>query len=146
MNRTIIIACWVVLLGTASALIWLLWSLLWPFNLLESEPGAWDIVNKDKTVHQGEYAMVKWRGCRNTDLPASLDTELQGTIVISLPGRVSTRHPGCQAVDFPIAYIGPEIPPGDYKARMIITFTVNPIRTVKYIAETDEFHVVRGPE
>lgn len=146
MNRAMIIACWIVLIGAGSALGWLFWSLLWPFNLLESADGAWDIVNTDKIVHYGENAMIKWRGCRNTDLPATLETELEGAVVISLPGRVSTRQPGCQTLDFPIAFIGLEIPPGNYKARIAISFKVNPIRTVTYIAETDEFQVVRKPD
>ena len=143
MSRATILACWVVLLGTISALGWLFWSLLWPFHLLESFDGAWDIVNKDKVVHYGESALIRWRGCRNTDLPARIDTELQGAIVISLPSRVSTRAPGCQTVGFPIVFVGPEIPTGRYKARIIISFVVNPLRTVKYIYETDEFQVVR---
>ncbi len=136
------VACWVVLFGAIAAMSWFFWSLLWPFNLLESYEGAWDVVNPDKVVRYGESAMVNWRGCRNTDLPATLDTELQGTVVISLPGRVSTRRPGCQTVPFPVAYISPQVPAGTYRARIIITFRVNPIRSVQYIYETDEFRVV----
>lgn len=121
---------------------WALWSLLWPFNLLESHEGAWLITNPGKVVHHGESAMITWRGCRHTDLPAHIDTELRGNILISLPSKVSTTTPGCQSVGYPIGLIGPEVPPGKYRARVIISFRVNALRDVRYVYETDEFEVV----
>lgn len=120
---------------------WAFWSLLWPFNLLDSHEGAWNITNPGKVVHYGETAMIQWRGCRHTDLPAHIDTELRGNILLSLPPRVSTTVPGCQTVGFPIVHVGPEIPPGRYHARVIITFRVNPLRDVQYVYETDVFTV-----
>lgn len=142
MGKPIIIASWAVIISAMTLLLWVFWSLLWPFNLLHSDPGAWDVTNANKQVHRGENVLIHWHGCRYTDGPAYISTELEGAILIAMAPRVSTIKHGCFGVDFPIAYIGREIPPGKYTARVIIKFVVNPLRTVTYIYNTDEFEVI----
>lgn len=131
-------ACWAVIFGASAGLLWLFWSLLWPFNLLEST--TWGIANK--IVPRGESVLVVWSGCRHTDLPAEVLTQLEGSILIALPTRISTGPIGCQKLTWPLVYVGHEIPLGTYKARTTVVFRVNAIRTVTYTFKTEEFTVV----
>ena len=139
-ERIITIIIWFSLslsfLTVATFIFWL----IFPYKILTfgSENGTF----VSKTVRSGEYLEMYQDSCKYINIPSHINRQFIDGIVYQVYPSINNRPMGCSKN---IEYIKvPEpLPPGKYFVRTVISFEVNPLRTVSYTVKSEDFIIVK---
>lgn len=84
--------------------------------------------------------------CKNVSLPVTIDAMFVDGQKIAMESKVINLSPGCYGIDkpylVPIAHVTQGVYPGVWKITYKSTFHVNPIKTIVYQRQTQDFTVI----
>lgn len=147
-SLTLALFSWSALGALASLIVWVVWSLLYPFEMFSSTPDSWVVQNPGKRVARGQELKVYLDYCATSRRAPRMDTliEQDGRIML-----LETQYPkaaiGCHKSVVPLAKI-PRIMAiestsagGTGAARVQITlrYRINALREIQYNYTTDDF-------
>lgn len=122
---------------------WVFWSLLWPFNPLEMHPGSWTTTKQE--YHRGDWVEARLDYCQTIAGTPRLDFTIeQGGRLIPLVPTYGNDRAFCEKKDAPILQLpyNALLDQQPVKILVTITFQVNPLREIQYHFETNSFTVV----
>lgn len=139
-----------VLAASASMIVWVAWSLTFPYEILVVNPGSWVVTNPGKHVRRGEQVLIYVDYCARRHESPRLDAaiEQEGRLMLLKP-QYPAATIGCHKVTVPLVNI-PRVlamesttSGGSGKARLQFTirYRINAIREVQYVFTTDEFFI-----
>lgn len=140
-SNTLVIVSYLTFALTLSVVGWLLWSLFWPFQVLEAQSDSFKVQNPGKIVQPGEYVYTSFNVCKKMDLVKDISTTIVGDVLIGLPPSQSDLPIGCYHKTIDVARIPNIFPSGWYSIRVTYSYKINSLRTVVYHFETDKFFV-----
>ena len=101
-------------------------------------------VAPNTVVKTGDILKFHWSYCKHRDIAGKVQMKFIDTIQYNLREYQSKRDVGCND---PLAITSlrvPEIlPPGDYTLEQIITYEINPLRTVSYKLHSNSFRIIK---
>jgi hypothetical protein len=136
---------WAVIVGTAAFILWVLWAMLWPFQPMISHLNPLPVLNPGRVVRAGETLLVGQKFTKTTDAPSRTSRLLKNGMVYNLPDIVIQRPAGDYAFTSGMTTIPEEMRPGVYTLEYVLSYDVNPLRTINYRIETEQFRVVAAP-
>jgi hypothetical protein len=142
MTRTANTIAWGILGCTAAFIVWVLWAVLWPFQPMISHLNPLPILNPGRVVRAGETLLVGQKFTKTTDAPSRTSRLLKNGMVYNLPDIVIQRPAGDYAFTSGMTTIPEEMKPGIYTLEYVLSYDVNPLRTINYRIETEQFRVV----
>lgn len=147
-NFALTLFSWCAIGASVSLIFWVMWSLLYPFHVLDVQEGSWTIANPDKRIRRGEPIQVNIDYCLRTDKAPRMDMLIeQDNRVIFLETRYPPVDPGCHKVTVPLVNIPTVLPiestteggTGAARLRVMVTYPINALRDVQYTFQTDSF-------
>lgn len=146
---------WFSMLSLASfttLLVWLLWSLLYPYaDVMEVEPGSWAVQNPERLVARGTPVLLNVDYCASFERPPVLVPRLEqdGRLIPLKPREFIGPIEGCHSVIVPIALphalsIESTSGKGSGAARLYLTiqYQANPLRELYFDFVSDVFTIV----
>ena len=130
--------------------VWILWSLLYPYALLQTKPGSWTVKNPGKLVPRGTQVLLAVDYCASFATPPVLlpRLEQEGRLIPLSPREFPGPAEGCHLLNIPIGV--PRALPlestsagGSGQARLYITvqYKPNPLRDLYFDFVTDVFTI-----
>jgi len=95
----------------------------------------------NKVVKQGDLLQYEMEYCKYTDTKAIVSRQFIDGIIYSVPESTALLNRGCGKLLNSIE-VPKNLPPGDYYMKSIVTFEMNPIKTVVNEYKTEMFKVV----
>ena len=93
-------------------------------------------------VKAGQNATMNFSYCKYTDLPATIQTAFEDSIVYST-NNITTNNPkGCHTVNVLIK-IPEGLPSEEYIVRKVFNYQVNPLRKVKVELKSEPFIIYK---
>lgn len=125
-----------------SFVLWVLWSLLWPFDPLKMHEGSWTTTKKE--YHHGEWVDVRLDYCQTMKGTPRLDFTIEqaGRLIPLVPAYGNDRAM-CEKKEAPILQLPANaiLDKSPVKINIKITFQINTLREVVYQFQTNEFIV-----
>lgn len=131
-------------MGISFGIIVLIWLILmfWAFfpykTSVQNQP--YKVMNK--IVKQGDILTYEMDYCKYTDVVPSVERQFIDGIIYALPPGNAQLKSGCRTVMNTIQ-IPHALPPGNYYLQAIVSFKVNPIRTIVNTYITEKFEVIK---
>jgi len=126
-----------------SFVLWVLWSILWPFDPLTMYPGSWATTKRE--YHRGEWVEARLDYCQHSKGTPRLDftMEQNGRLFPLVPTYGNDRAI-CEKKDAPILQLpyNGVLDKSPVKILVVITFRTNFFREIQYRFETNQFTVV----
>lgn len=114
--------------------------LAYPYNVMEFKEGNGTFITN--TVHGGEYLEMKQVYCKRGNYTSYINRQFVDGIIYQVSQTEAKRPTGChESVEY--IYVPKALPVGIYKIRTVISFKVNPVRTISYIVETSDFEIIK---
>ena len=128
---------WVVVTIFIGIALFAFWE-LYPYEILEFSEGNGMVAVEEVTA--GKTIALRQNQCKYKELPAQLNRQFVNDIIYSVNTIRTNRPLGCHSsVEY--VYVPMALPTGFYRIRTVISYKVNPIRTITYTVLTNEFHV-----
>ena len=134
-----------ILVLVAFAIIVFIWAIfmfwyIYPYKttIINEQPY---IVSK-KIIKQGEQLEYKIDACNYTDIIPKVTKQFVDGIVYSVPESAIKLPKGCHKTIVSVK-VPKNLPPGDYKLKVFVSYQVNPIRTINSEYETEKFSVIK---
>jgi hypothetical protein len=139
MNKFFVFFSWIVVsIFFATTVLVFYWEVI-PYKVIEFREGNGTILSKKVKV--GDSIGIRQNQCKFINIPASVNRQFVDTLVYQVNTVITNRPVGChdqvEIVDIPKL-----LPSGLYKIRTIISYKINPVRTINYLVETDAFEVI----
>lgn len=133
------VASFTLVLGFAAVFLITYW-MVYPYKVLEFKEGNGTVLTK--RVRAGEYVELRQINCKYMPLVSTLNRQFIDSILYQIPLVQANRPVGCsdKIENVPVPKT---LPPGDYYINTVISFQVNPIRTVSYTVKTNMFTVIK---
>lgn len=131
-----------VVIGIAFAMSLAFWvTLFYPFNILKINVSPLPI--SSHTVKAGTKVSYTMDYCKYYPMEAVELRQLQDTVTFPLDSSPSDLPVGCHKVTRLPVVIPDDIPAGDYKITVNVSYKPFPWREVEYRLETESFKVVK---
>lgn len=114
--------------------------LLYPYKTIEFNRPLGLIQNEDKTVKRGDRIRYLIDYCKYTNIMPEITKFFIDGVVYETPKTVGVASKGC-GLQISDAYVPKAIPEGTYSLKIVATYKVNPIRTIKIVSQTEPFVV-----
>lgn len=118
--------------------IFMFWS-IYPYKTTVNKQ-PYKVINK--VVKQGDLLLYEMDYCKYTNIIPTVHRQFIDGIIYSTPESTAQLKKGCgiiiNSVRVPIT-----LPPGDYYMKAVVTFQVNPIRTISKEFLTEQFKVIK---
>jgi hypothetical protein len=138
----------IVLGAFASLIVWTVWSVLYPYDILQVKPGSWTVQNVDKRVPRGDSAMLYVDYCADSSEPPRMEARLlqEGRLLPLRPHKFPAATKGCHAITLPLAIprvlsIESTTAKGTGLAQLELTlhYRINPLREITYKFTSETF-------
>lgn len=117
----------------------ILFWLLYPYRPISFNYDKAEVITP--VVKRSETMQFKASYCRHNDMVATISRQLINTYIYYYSDITSASPKGCQdriiSVDIPV-----NIEPGEYYVKNTYSYKVNPIRTIKFVKETEKFEII----
>lgn len=117
--------------------------ILWPYNPIVFKDAVFPI--SQKTINAGQVIHYSTDYCKNMDIAAIVTREFRNDLIFVTPSTISNRQLGCHVVNIAV-FIPAELPPGTYIMRQRYEYSVNPIRKIIIVRDTEPFTVINATE
>lgn len=133
-----------ILMGISFGIIVLIWFILmfWAFFPYKTSIQKQPYEVSPKVVVQGELLTYEMDYCKYTDVIPTVERQFIDGIIYALPPGNAQLKSGCNTVMNTIQ-IPNALPPGHYYLQAIVSFKVNPIRTISNTYITEKFEVIK---
>lgn len=102
------------------------------------------LVTPDKTEYKpGDMIYVNWRYCKHRPLTAKMNVTLSDDIIITLPEFTRNAPLGCFEKSVLVVKIPDVVHTGIFTIEGVITYEVNPMKTVVYNLKSTQFKIVK---
>jgi hypothetical protein len=115
--------------------------MFYPYNVIESSPKPYKIVESGKTAYQGGVLSYEYDYTKFIDAPVTVRKQFVDGIIFECPSLFTYKPLGTGHVHAQIE-IPETLPPGHYSLRIIATYKVNPIREIVVENSTEPFTVI----
>jgi hypothetical protein len=140
MNKILQFGVWSILGLALIIIITFVYWLTSPYRILSFNTGNGTLVNK--TVKNGEYLQMHQNSCKYMDIESNINRQYIDSIVYQVPPSTNNRPMGCsEKIEY--VYVPKTLPAGNYYLNTVISFSVNPIRKIKYTVISDTFTIVK---
>lgn len=132
----------VILLFACGFVLWVMWSVAWPFNPLTMKSGSWTTTKQQ--YRRGEWVEARLDYCQTSPGTPRLDFTLEqtGRLMPLLPTYGNDRVM-CEKREAPILQLPYNVlDTGPAKIIVTVTFPINPLREVQYHFETNNFDII----
>ena len=142
MNKLFYIISWFAIISAMVLLfVYLFWQ-FYPYKTIKFNTPVYKVLNENKTVKQGGVLVYEVDYCKYTDQePIVTKYYVDGIIYQTSPARGVVKK-GCHVTkvynDVPVG-----LSPGDYIMKVLIDYSVNPIRDIFHINFTEQFTVTK---
>lgn len=114
---------------------------LYPYKVMSFQDGNGTFVSNK--VKSGGYLEMHQNSCKYQDLPSSINRQFIDGFLYQVAPSTNNRPLGCRQIT-ELIYVPKALPvDSTYRIRTVISFKVNPIRTVSYTVITEPFTVVK---
>ena len=142
MNKLFYIISWFAIISAMVLLfVYLFWQ-FYPYKTIKFNTPVYKVLNENKTVKQGGVLIYEIDYCKYTDQePVVTKYYVDGIVYQTSPARGVVKK-GCHVTqvynDVPKA-----LPPGEYNMKVLIDYSVNPIRDIFHTNFTEKFTVIK---
>ena len=137
-----------VLTAFAALIVWVVWSLLYPYKVLTVNPGSWVVQNPGKRVARGEAVQLYVDYCTTRQDAPRMDVliEQDGRAILFLP-QYPASSIGCHKAVVSLVTIPKVIAiestsaggSGKAKLQIALRYRINALREIQYNFTSDEF-------
>jgi hypothetical protein len=138
-----IILSWITILATFALLCLCAFWLIYPYRTIEYSNIPFPVLNENKTVVAGNELVFQVEMIRYTDAVTFATRGLVGDFNYTLESQVIKTPRGYNSM-IACCLIPQEVESGKYKYISVVSWRVNPLRTITKVTETEEFSVVKG--
>lgn len=135
-----------VLSFAAMLLLWAIWSITYPFDVLEIKPNSFIVANEGKVVYHGDSVLLNIDYCKKMNLRERRSIALVGNFLMFIPVEQGEGAMGCHKIVLKTVKITSDVPPGRYHLEFTNEYIYNSLRTISFTWKTDEFEVRRRSE
>jgi hypothetical protein len=121
--------------------IWLVFMFWWlyPYKIVEMKQ-PYEVLTPE--VKQGELLVYRQEYCKYTDKMPTVQRYFVDGLIYSMADVSPTLREGCGQTLTSI-FVPRNLPAGDYYMRTVVTYKINPIRTITFEFSTDKFKVIK---
>lgn len=140
MNKLIVFFIWFVIITAFSIITTIVYWMAYPYKILSFNDGNGTFI--DKTVKADDFLQMRQESCKYKDIVSNINRQFVDGFIHQLTPTNNNRPLGCSS-SIEYVYVPKSLAPGDYHLRTVISFEVNPIRTISYTVVTEKFTVIK---
>jgi hypothetical protein len=112
--------------------------LVYPYEIIKTNSSP----SFDKNEYRAGDSMIYFNDyCKYVNIPSTVTVRFVDTVVYSMPTFRTNLPLGCRKTQGLL--VAPNLPTGKYHVEVMYSYNPNPVRTIEYLFESNEFYIVK---